>query len=136
VGGVNAQERIIAAVAKAAHAEVVGTGMAGYFDESFAEFARAAGGDEREGRRARQRMLDAGLLYEHQPGFYRASSGVLLLYESTDRQEGTARTQYGAICCTSCAGATRRATGSSSGTRPATSTRRRKCTPRPRYSSI
>ena len=87
MGGVNAQERIIAAVAKAAHAEVVGTGMAGYFDESFAEFARAAGGDERDGRHARQRMLDMGLLYEHQHGFYRASSALLLFYESTDRQE-------------------------------------------------
>jgi hypothetical protein len=61
--------------------------MAGYFDESFAEFARAAGGDERDGRHARQRMLDTGLVYEHQHGFYRASSALLLLYESTDRQE-------------------------------------------------
>jgi HEPN domain-containing protein len=84
---VDAQDRIIAAVASAAHADVMSTGMAGYFDESFDEFARAAGGHERDGRRARQRALDLGLLYEHQPGFYRATMALLLLHEQADRQE-------------------------------------------------
>jgi hypothetical protein len=58
----NAQERIMHAVAKVAHTEVIATAMAGFLDESFDEFAREAGGDERGGRSARQRLLDVGLL--------------------------------------------------------------------------
>lgn len=84
---VDAQERIIAAAARTGHAEVVGTGMAGFFDESFTEFAQEEGGDERDGRHARQWMLDHGLVYEHQPGFYRASMALVLLHEQADRKE-------------------------------------------------
>src|SRR5262245_6881291 len=87
VSAVNAQERIISTVAKVAHTEVTTTAMAGFFDESFDEFADEAGGDERDGRHARQRLLDVGLLYEHQPGFFRATSGLVLFYETMDRPE-------------------------------------------------
>jgi hypothetical protein len=54
VDAVNAQERIISTVTKVAHTEVTTTGTAGFFDESFDELAREAGGDERDGRHARQ----------------------------------------------------------------------------------
>jgi hypothetical protein len=83
----NAEERIISTVAKVAHYEVTTTGVAGFFDESFDEFASQAGGDERDGRHARQRLLDAALLYEHQPRFYRATPGLVLFYETMDRSE-------------------------------------------------
>jgi hypothetical protein len=59
---VNAQERIMLAVAKVAHTEGIATAIAGLLDESFDEFPREAGGDERDGRSARQRLLDVGLL--------------------------------------------------------------------------
>jgi hypothetical protein len=84
---VNAESRIIAAGARDAHDQVMKTGMAGYFDESPTAFAEQVGGDERDGRRAWQRMLDNGLLYERSPRFYRATSALLLLHEETDRQE-------------------------------------------------
>jgi hypothetical protein len=84
---VNAESRIIAAIAKDAHDQVMETGMAGYFDESPTAFAEAAGADERDGRRAWQRMLDSGLLYERSPRFYRATPALLLLHEQADRQE-------------------------------------------------
>lgn len=87
MNAVNAQERIINTAAKAAHIEVTATGTAGFFDESFDEFAREAGGDERDGRHARQRLVDVGLLYEHQPNFFRATPGLVLLYETLDRPE-------------------------------------------------
>lgn len=63
------------------------TGFAGYFDESYVDFAKAVGGDERDGRRARQRMLDAVLLFESQPRYYRAMPSLLLLHEQAHRQE-------------------------------------------------
>jgi HEPN domain-containing protein len=84
---VNAESRIIVAIAKDAHDQMMRTGMAGYFDGDEAKFAQAVGADDRDGGRAWQRMLDQGLLYEHSPRFYRASPALLLLHEETDRKE-------------------------------------------------
>ncbi len=75
------------AIAKDAHAQMLATGMAGYFDESFDKFAEAAGGTERDGRHARQRMIDQDLLYEHQPRFYRETPALILFHEQFERAE-------------------------------------------------
>src|SRR6266576_2811979 len=70
VASVDAQERMILALAQKAHEELVRTGWAGFFEEGFAKTAEEVGASEQDVRQARRLMLDGYLLVEKQPGSF------------------------------------------------------------------
>jgi hypothetical protein len=87
VAVVDAQERMIRSLAQKAHEELVRTGWAAFFEESFVETAEEVGATDQEARQARRRMVDGYLLAETQPGFFSATPGLLLFHEASDRKE-------------------------------------------------
>lgn len=80
-------ERIILALAEDAHGQMLETGYAGFFDESFDECAKRVAASEKDAHRARRRMLDEYLMTENQPGYFVPMSSLILLHEGVDRQE-------------------------------------------------
>lgn len=79
--------RIILALAENAHGQMLETGYAGFFEESFEEYAKRVKASEKDAHRARRRMLDEFLLTETQPGYFVPTAQLILLHEGVDRQQ-------------------------------------------------
>lgn len=79
--------RIILALAEDAHRQLLETGYAGFFDQSFVECAERVAATAKDAHRARRKMLDEVLIFENQPGYFGATPGLILLHEGADRQE-------------------------------------------------
>ena len=80
-------ERIIFALAEDAHAQLLETGYAGFFDEAFDEGAKRVAASEKDIHRAQRKMLDEYLITENQPGYFVPTPSLILLHEGVDRQE-------------------------------------------------
>jgi hypothetical protein len=87
LGLVDAQTRLELTIAQTAHAAVLETGYAIFFDESLVELAAEAGASEQDARQVGRQMLEEYLLVENQARAYSATPRLLLLHEARDRQE-------------------------------------------------
>lgn len=81
----DAQQRLILAIAEAAHQEALSSGFPSFFDNTVEELAERVGASKQDARQVIRKLCESGYLFEQSAGFFNAMPSLLLLHEQRDR---------------------------------------------------